>query len=127
MRAEQEEGSRVSATWQAVSQLPPPNQDTLAFLVLHLQLIASTPQCKMPINNLARVFGPTVVGFSSSDMAAVSNVLYETEKQAQVRPDHFTGCGSVEQELHYTRCDAKNRRKTSGCWRSVLGGYKAIL
>lgn len=78
-------GNRVWATWQAVTQLPPPNRDTLAALVLHLQLVSETPETKMPISNLARVFGPTVVGYSMPDIDLVPNVHLETEKQARVR------------------------------------------
>lgn len=82
--AQVDDGDRVWAMWQAVMQLPQPNRDTLAALVLHLQNVASHHQTKMPISNLARVFGPTVVGFSSNDMTAVANLLAETEQQAQV-------------------------------------------
>ncbi|CAN7939741.1 unnamed protein product, partial [Ixodes hexagonus] len=82
--AEMDPGNRVWATWQAVTQLPQPNRDTLAALVLHLQMVSESPETKMPISNLARVFGPTIVGFSVSDMDRVPNVHLETEKQAQV-------------------------------------------
>uniref|UniRef100_A0A147BCA5 Putative gtpase-activating protein n=1 Tax=Ixodes ricinus TaxID=34613 RepID=A0A147BCA5_IXORI len=82
--AEMDPGNRVWATWQAVTQLPPPNRDTLAALVLHLQLVSETPETKMPISNLARVFGPTVVGYSMPDIDLVPNVHLETEKQARV-------------------------------------------
>ncbi|KAG0419850.1 hypothetical protein HPB47_003844 [Ixodes persulcatus] len=82
--AEMEPGNRVWATWQAVTQLPQPNRDTLAALVLHLQAVAESPEAKMPITNLARVFGPTVVGFSVEDIDLVPNIHLETEKQAQV-------------------------------------------
>lgn len=51
----------------AVQKLPPANRDTLAFLILHLQKVASSPGCKMSIVNLATVFGPTIVGFSSEE------------------------------------------------------------
>lgn len=79
-----ESGGEVWATWQAVVQLAQPNRDTLAALVLHLQIVAESPEVKMPVSNLARVFGPTVVGYSASDVACVENVLYETEIQARV-------------------------------------------
>uniref|UniRef100_A0A224YXL9 GTPase-activating protein n=1 Tax=Rhipicephalus zambeziensis TaxID=60191 RepID=A0A224YXL9_9ACAR len=82
--AQVDDGDRVWATWQAVQQLPQPNRDTLAALVLHLQNVASHHETKMPISNLARVFGPTIVGFSANDMTAVPNLLAETEQQAQV-------------------------------------------
>ena len=37
-----------------IQQLPKPNRDTLAFIILHLQRIASSPLCRMPIGNLSR-------------------------------------------------------------------------
>ena len=54
-----------SPFFQAVSELPRPNRDTLAFLILHLQRVADSPDCMMPADNLAKVMGPTIVGYSS--------------------------------------------------------------
>ena len=48
-----------------MSELPRPNRDTLAFLILHLQKVADSGACQMPANNLAVVMGPTIVGYSS--------------------------------------------------------------
>ncbi|CAG4955867.1 unnamed protein product [Colias eurytheme] len=53
----------TAAVVQAVSQLPQPNRDTLAFLALHLQRVAESPECEMGVENLAKVFAPTVVGY----------------------------------------------------------------
>ncbi|CAD6220394.1 GSCOCG00005036001-RA-CDS [Cotesia congregata] len=72
-----------AALYQAISELPQPNRDTLAFLVLHLQRVSSTPECKMPISNLAKVFGPTLVGYSSQEPSA-SSMLSETKTQAAI-------------------------------------------
>ncbi|XP_063536188.1 rac GTPase-activating protein 1-like [Cydia strobilella] len=59
----------AAAVVQAVTQLPPPNRDTLAFLVLHLHKVAESPECEMGIDNLARIFGPTVVGYGMTQIA----------------------------------------------------------
>ncbi len=55
----------LGATLEAIACLPPPNKDTLAFLILHLQRVAAQHQAnKMPMVSLAKVFGPTIVGES---------------------------------------------------------------
>lgn len=72
-----------AALYQAISELPQPNRDTLAFLVLHLQRVSSSPECKMPISNLAKVFGPTLVGYSSQEPSPTS-MLDETKSQVAV-------------------------------------------
>uniref|UniRef100_A0A914ZC57 Rho-GAP domain-containing protein n=1 Tax=Panagrolaimus superbus TaxID=310955 RepID=A0A914ZC57_9BILA len=48
-----------------VFELPAPNRDTLAYLILHLQKVAKfSSSNKMPIENLARVLAPTIIGYS---------------------------------------------------------------
>jgi Rac GTPase-activating protein 1 len=61
-----------SALLQAVADLPQPNRDTLAFLVLHLRRVADCRQNKMTISNLAKILGPTVVGYSTADPTAAN-------------------------------------------------------
>ncbi|XP_051153061.1 rac GTPase-activating protein 1-like [Leptopilina boulardi] len=72
-----------AALYQAISELPQPNRDTLAFLILHLQRVSSSPECKMPISNLAKVFGPTLVGYSCQEPSVMS-MLSETKNQAAI-------------------------------------------
>ncbi len=50
-----------------IQQLPKPNRDTLAFLILHLQRIASSPLCRMPITNLSR----TMVHFIKTNLYSI--------------------------------------------------------
>ncbi|CAL1531747.1 unnamed protein product [Lymnaea stagnalis] len=66
-----------------VNELPQANKDTLAFLVQHLQTVAATPTCKMPASNLAKVFGPTIVGYSCPEPEPMQ-IMTETQKQNQV-------------------------------------------
>lgn len=67
-----------AALYQAISELPQPNRDTLAFLMLHLQRVSSTPECKMPISNLAKVFGPTLAGSRTQEPSvALSEIKYQ--------------------------------------------------
>lgn len=59
-----------------VQTLPQANRDTLAYLVLHLQTVAKSPECKMAVPNLSKVFGPTVVGYSSDLSSAETDVYH---------------------------------------------------
>ncbi|XP_063706886.1 rac GTPase-activating protein 1 [Culicoides brevitarsis] len=52
----------------AVGRLPEANRDTLAFMIQHLQRIAECPQIKMPLENLAKVFAPTLIDHSHPDL-----------------------------------------------------------
>lgn len=45
--------------------------------------VAESKVCQMPISNLAKVFGPTVVGYSCEDPNP-SNLINETRQQVQV-------------------------------------------
>ncbi|XP_053966931.1 rac GTPase-activating protein 1 [Anastrepha ludens] len=53
--------------FKAIDVMPQANRDTLAFLILHFQRVAECREVLMPIDNIARVFGPTIVGYSSAD------------------------------------------------------------
>lgn len=72
-----------AALYQAISELPQPNRDSLAFLILHLQRVSSSAECKMPISNLAKIFGPTLIGYSCKEQTATA-MLNETKTQATV-------------------------------------------
>ena len=55
------EDHSTAAVYQAVSELPQANRDVLAFLMIHPQRVAQSPNTKMDSANLAKVFGPTIV------------------------------------------------------------------
>lgn len=79
----QNEAERLPNLQEAVQDLPQANRDTLSFLILHLQRISDTPECKMPSSNLARVFGPSVVGNSSPQMAP-AEIINELKVQHSI-------------------------------------------
>jgi len=51
-------------------------------LIYKLCRVAATPDCKMPVGNLARVFGPTIVGYSSE---VSENLYFDCELSNKVR------------------------------------------
>ncbi|KAF6725286.1 Rac GTPase-activating protein 1 [Oryzias melastigma] len=68
---------------QAVAELPKANRDTLAFLMLHLHKVMRSPQCQMDLNNLARIFGPTIVGHGMSEPSPTT-IMRDTNVQPKV-------------------------------------------
>jgi len=78
----EDETEREAAMYQAISGLAIPNRDTLAYIILHLKCVADhKDKNKMDMDNLSKVMGPTIVGYSSSDPTAI---LSEAEDQRQV-------------------------------------------
>ncbi|XP_041057109.1 rac GTPase-activating protein 1-like [Carcharodon carcharias] len=68
---------------RAVHSLPRANRDTLAFLIIHLQRVMESPECRMDKQNIARVFGPTIVGHSNPNPNPLE-VFEDTQRQPKV-------------------------------------------
>lgn len=68
---------------EEIMNLPNANRDTLAYLMLHLHRVADVIENKMTISNLAKVFGPTVLGYSMRDPPS-TQITEELKKQNQV-------------------------------------------
>ncbi|NXA68164.1 RGAP1 protein, partial [Mohoua ochrocephala] len=93
-----------TALRHVVSKLPPANRDTLAFLMLHLLKVSQSPECKMDVLNLSRVFGPTLVGHSSANPTPLA-IMEDTPRQCKVvarllslPPSFWRGFVETEQE-----------------------------
>uniref|UniRef100_A0A6G1RUH5 Rac GTPase-activating protein 1 n=1 Tax=Hypotaenidia okinawae TaxID=2861861 RepID=A0A6G1RUH5_9GRUI len=78
-----DEDNSIAAMYQAVGELPQANRDTLAFLMIHLQRVAQSPDTKMDITNLAKVFGPTIVAHAVPDPDPMM-LLQDTKRQPKV-------------------------------------------
>nr|XP_043874484.1 rac GTPase-activating protein 1 [Solea senegalensis] len=78
-----DEDSSSAVVYQAIAELPKANRDTLAFLMLHLHKVMKSPRCQMDQNNLARVFGPTVVGHGMSEPSPTT-IMRDTNTQPKV-------------------------------------------
>ncbi len=85
-----------------VGELPPVNRDTLAFVMLHLKRVAGWKQCLMGVDNLCKIFGPTLIRDSvetnqplGSNNERARVVLEDSRKQPIVMqrlfeiPEHF--------------------------------------
>ncbi|KAM9829775.1 rac GTPase-activating protein 1 [Syngnathus typhle] len=78
-----DDDNSIALMYQTVSLLPHANRDTLAFLMLHLQRVAESLDTKMTIANLARVFGPTIVGHAVPNPDPMT-ILHDTKRQPKV-------------------------------------------
>ncbi|XP_070783274.1 rac GTPase-activating protein 1 [Enoplosus armatus] len=78
-----DEDNSSAVMYQAIAELPKPNRDTLAFLMLHLHKVMKSPKCQMDQNNLARVFGPTIVGHGMSEPSPTT-IMRDTNTQPKV-------------------------------------------
>nr|XP_019960288.1 PREDICTED: rac GTPase-activating protein 1 [Paralichthys olivaceus] len=78
-----DDDNSITLMYQTISDLPKPNRDTLAFLALHLQRVADSLDTKMDVSNLARVFGPTIVGHAVSNPDPMT-ILQDTKRQPRV-------------------------------------------
>uniref|UniRef100_A0A8D3CLD3 Rac GTPase-activating protein 1 n=1 Tax=Scophthalmus maximus TaxID=52904 RepID=A0A8D3CLD3_SCOMX len=78
-----DDDNSIALIYQTISDLPQANRDTLAFVALHLQRVASSLDTKMDIGNLARVFGPTIVGHAVPNPEPMT-ILQDTKRQPKV-------------------------------------------
>ncbi|KAI5627511.1 rac GTPase-activating protein 1 [Silurus asotus] len=68
---------------QAIGELSQANRETLAFLILHLQRVTQSPPCHMDQNNIARVFGPTIIGHGMFEPSPLT-IMRDTNTQPKV-------------------------------------------
>uniref|UniRef100_A0A3Q4AP95 Rac GTPase-activating protein 1 n=1 Tax=Mola mola TaxID=94237 RepID=A0A3Q4AP95_MOLML len=78
-----DDDNSLAMLYQTISELPQPNRDTLAYLMIHLQKVSQCVDTKMDVNNLARVFGPTLVGHAVPDPDPMT-ILNDTNRQPRV-------------------------------------------
>jgi len=77
----EEEAECEAAMYQAISELAVPNRDTLAYIILHLKSVADhKDKNKMDMDNLSKVMGPTIVGYSSPDPTAILSEAGDQQK-----------------------------------------------
>ncbi|OCT63392.1 hypothetical protein XELAEV_18044488mg [Xenopus laevis] len=97
-------------TCQAVHDLPAPNRDTLAFLILHLYRVMQSSECKMDKTNLARIFGPTLVGYSAPNPSPLM-IMQDTPRQAKVMSLLLSIPGRFWNQFLFTNQENKDSAK----------------
>jgi len=92
-----------SALVQAISKLPQPNVDTLAFLLVHFRNVSDVVENKMTLTNLAKILAPTVVGYSKLHQEAelmwseLPHITLCMEKLLGIEPDFWQRFLGVEE------------------------------
>ncbi|XP_053294893.1 rac GTPase-activating protein 1 [Pleuronectes platessa] len=79
----QDDGNSLAMLYHTISELPQPNRDTLACMMIHLQKVSQYVDNKMDVRNLARVFGPTLVGHAVPNPDPMT-ILNDTSRQPKV-------------------------------------------
>lgn len=116
----QDEDNSLAMLYQMISELPQPNRDTLAFLMIHLQKVSQSVDTKMDVNNLARVFGPTLVGHAVPDPDPMT-ILNDTNRQPRIIqrllsiPASYWSCFAYPDNagMGYAHCTETPDRKVS--------------
>uniref|UniRef100_A0A673WYM9 Rac GTPase-activating protein 1 n=1 Tax=Salmo trutta TaxID=8032 RepID=A0A673WYM9_SALTR len=75
-----DEDNSIALMYQTISDLPQVNRD---FMAIHLQRVAQSLDTKMDITNLARVFGPTIVGHAVPGPEPMT-IIQDTKRQPKV-------------------------------------------
>ncbi|XP_062390046.1 rac GTPase-activating protein 1 isoform X2 [Sardina pilchardus] len=108
-----EDDNSAAMMFQAIGELPAVNRQTLAFLMLHLQRVMQSPLCQMDLTNLARVFGPTIIGHSMSEPSPMT-IMSDTTTQPKVMTrllsfsaEYWKGLMRNERSVASTPIDAK--------------------
>ncbi|XP_021253140.1 rac GTPase-activating protein 1-like isoform X2 [Numida meleagris] len=116
-----DEAACSTALRHVVSKLPAANRDTLAFLMLHLLRVSRSPDCKMDVLNLSRVFGPTLVGHSSANPTPLA-IMEDTPRQCKVvarllalPPDFWKSFVGTEQENPVPAPDPSSKHELLFC------------
>ena len=62
----EEEAEHEAAMYQAISELAMPNRDTLAYIILHMKVVADhRDKNKMDVDNLSKVMGENLINISA--------------------------------------------------------------
>ncbi|XP_077459752.1 rac GTPase-activating protein 1-like isoform X1 [Stigmatopora argus] len=85
----QDDKNSLNMLYNTIEELPQPNRDTLACLMIHLQKVSKSVDTKMDVTNLGRVFGPTLVGHAVPNPDTMA-VLSDTSRQPRVIERFFS-------------------------------------
>jgi len=77
-----DEGQRLQQFYELIHDLPKVNYDVLSFLMSHLKKVSEeSSQNKMAINNLAIVFGPTLIARTTDKDLLATTIIADTPYQ----------------------------------------------
>ncbi|XP_063070806.1 rac GTPase-activating protein 1 [Engraulis encrasicolus] len=101
-----------------IEVLPIANRNTLAFLMLHLQRVIQSPLCQMDLTNLARVFGPTIVGHSMPEptpMTIMKDITTQPKVMTRLlsfKAEYWNGLLKTEARVNSTPTNSKDKNSS---------------
>ncbi len=116
-----------AALYQAISELPLPNRDTLAFLMLHLQTVASNSLLnKMDASNLARILGPTILGYATNDPVSEAPMQQSVVSTLiGISSDYWSRFLAVDQENLFGYLNTKSATPETRFVKPLATGFQA--
>lgn len=69
----------LAAFYYAIAEMPQPNRDTLAFLILHLQRVLVNQYNKLTKHKIAELFGPVLIGYRKIKQSTLASKMNETK------------------------------------------------
>jgi len=130
--AKRDPEERKNLLIQAITELPPANRDTLAYIIEHFHKIIQMTG-KMDIKAISRVFAPTLVGHSMVN-PPVDQIMAENQKQINVLESlldlpiellsHFTDDDQVSKMRNCKRTSIGTRILGGNCSSGFLTPYK---
>ncbi|XP_039261683.2 rac GTPase-activating protein 1-like isoform X1 [Styela clava] len=100
--------------FQAISELPQANRDTLAFILLHLQRIVETPEIRMSPEALSKAMGPSLIGFSSDEPS-----VHELQTSSGYQEKILTRLLNLSSDYYTNIMHSGNRAADSNALRDV--------
>ncbi|XP_057366482.1 rac GTPase-activating protein 1-like [Daphnia carinata] len=113
-----------TSVYSLIPELPRPNRDTLAYIILHLQRVVEHQTGRLTVANLAKCFAPMVVGASRSHTGDGLKKLQDVKEQQMVMekllniPSDYWNCYASYTDTPNTPIKAKRNLKKTGFFTS---------
>ncbi|XP_046639477.1 rac GTPase-activating protein 1-like [Daphnia pulicaria] len=109
----QEEIDVQTAVCSLIPELPRPNRDTLAYLILHFQRVVENQRSRLSTINIAKCFAPMIIGHSRSQIDDGLKKLQDMKEQQMVM-EKLLNIASDYWNCHASCTDSPNNTPVKG-------------